>query len=593
MRFIHKCWKTCHMRNIIDWSPDKASEAPSVWQPQALSRENWPPDYDAVYRWRTQTLKALTTTPVAFASARTYYSTRPAQFIMHWMDTYDPRREGSKWIPFVFFEKQEELVQFLEDLSRDQESGVLEKARDMGATWVACGYSVWRMIFKPSDSIGWGSRKEQLVDKLGDADSIFEKMRLIMKRMPQMWVPDKFNTARHATFMKLQNPENGSVITGEAGDNIGRGGRKSMYFKDEAAHYERPEKIEAALGDNTNCQVDISSVNGLGNVFHRRRENGVMWEAGKTLPKGFVRVFIMDWKDHPNKTQEWYDLRKAKYEREGMAHVFAQEVDRNYSAAVSNTLIQYDWIQSAVDAHIHIPYLAEAVEANLGTWVAGLDVADQGNDRNALTLREWIIWRQVSEWGERDPGITARRAIIACRPYRGRINCQYDSIGVGAGVKTEYNRLTQDPDPTTGEVLVDANDIPFVPWNAGASVLNPFHHIIHDDKESLLNKDFFANLKAQAWWSMRTRFYKTHMAVTKGIVYPVDELISLDSEMPLLQQLMKELAQPTVGQSSQLKTLIEKQPEGTTSPNLADSGVQSYFPIPLKGGQALVGSYGH
>lgn len=580
------------MKSIIDWSPTTETDKPNVWKPHALSREQWPPDYDAVFRWRIQTLKQLEADPELFASAWTYYSTRPAEFIMHWMDTYDPRRDGSKWIPFIFFEKQLELVDFLEDLSATQESGLLEKARDMGATWVACGYSDWRLLFKDDDSLGWGSRKEQLVDKLGDPDSIFEKMRLILKRLPSIWVPPEIFNSRNSKYMSIVNPETGSMIGGEAGDNIGRGGRKSMYFKDEAAHYERPEKIESALGDNTNVQIDISSVNGLGNVFHRRREAGITWEKGKKLPKGFVRIFIMDWRDHPNKTQEWYDTRKAKYEREGMMHVFAQEVDRNYSAAVSNTVIQYDWIQSAVDAHIHVPYLAAEVEAKCGQWFAGLDVADDGNDRNSLSLRDWIIWRHCSEWGERDPGVTARRAIIECRKHKGRINCQYDSIGVGAGVKTEYNRLTQDRDPQTGEVIINAKEIPFVPWNAGAGVLRPYDRIIPDDKESLMNKDFFDNLKAQAWWSLRTRFYKTHMALTEGVVYPVDELISLDSTMPLLQQLMKELAQPTRGQSSRLKMLIDKKPEGTKSPNLADGGVQMYFPVPLNPSQAQVGNYG-
>jgi len=581
------------MRSIIDWSPDSATPTAKLWKPHALTREEWPPDYDAVYRWRADTLKQLMKDEHMFASAWTYYSTRPAEFIMHWMDTYDPRRDGSKWIPFVFFEKQVELIEFLEDLDRDQESGLLEKARDMGATWVVCGYCVWRFLFKDDDSLQWGSRKEALVDQPGNVDSIFEKMRLILKRLPRIWLPEGFNAKRNATFLKLRNPVNGSFIGGEAGDNIGRGGRNAMVLKDESAHYERPEKIEAALGDNTNCQVDISSVNGLGNVFHRRRENGVMWERGKKLPKGFVRIFVMDWKDHPNKTQEWYDLRKAKYDREGMAHVFAQEVDRNYSAAISNTVISYEWITSAVDAHIHVPYIAAETEKKLGTWVAGLDVADEGNDRNALTMREWIIWRHTSEWGERDPGVTARRAVVACRPYSGHISCQYDSIGVGAGVKSEYNRLTQDVDPATGEILINARDIPFVPWNAGAKVLGPYNRIIPDDDESLMNKDFFANLKAQAWWSLRTRFYKTHKAVTEGVIYPVDELISLDSRMPLLEQLKKELAQPTRGQSSQLKMLIDKKPDGTKSPNLADSGVQAYYPIPTDGAQIVVGSYGH
>lgn len=583
-------------KRIVDWGKDKQKDITElVWRPRPLEREEWPPDYKAVYRWRTRMLRELTADPGKLASARAYYATRPAEFIMDWLDTYDPRKSpnnanpqlrGEKWMPFVFFKRQEDVIGFFESCSHSQESGLVEKCRDFGLTWLACGYSVWRWLFIKNDAIGWGSRKESLVDKPGDPDSIFEKIRLMLKRMPKIWMPAGFSWGRHSTFMKLLNPENGAIIAGEAGDNIGRGGRRSCYFLDEAAHLERAEKVEAALGDNTNVRIDISSVNGVGNVFHRRRENGVVWTPDSNIEPGYIRVFIADWRDHPLKTQEWYDKRKARYEREGMAHIFAQEVDRNYAAAVSNVVIPYDWIEAAVNAHIDIDYLRDAVPEHLNEWYAGLDVADEGNDRNALTLREWVIWRSVDEWGERDPGLTARKAILACREHSGHITCMYDCIGVGSGVKTEYNRLTTD------EGVVDAYKIPFIPWNAGASVINPWERIIPDDNESLQNKDFFDNLKAQAWWSLRTRFYKTFKARTEGAVYPVDELISLDGSMRLLEQLKKELAQPTVGHSSRLKLLIEKKPDGMRSPNLADSGVLAFFPVADNNGGFLIGSYG-
>jgi len=582
------------MHDLIGWQQTQETQKiQPEWKPEPLSKEQWPPDYAAVWRWRAKQLKKLRSDPRLLKAAKAYYSTRPTEFIMHWMDTYDPRRPKNKWIPFVFFMKQEELVTFLQSLDADQESGLIEKCRDMGATWVCCGYSVWAFLFLDDDATGWGSRKEQLVDKLGDADSIFEKMRLILKRLPKSFLPEGWNWSRHATYMKLINPENGSTITGEAGDNIGRGGRKARYFKDEAAHYERPEKIEAALGDNTNVQIDISSVNGLGNVFHRRRENGEIWYPNRELQKGYVRVMIMDWSDHPLKTQEWYDTRKAKYEREGMSHVFAQEVDRNYAAAVSNVMIDYQWIQSAVDAHIHIPYMAEAYEENKGKWYGGLDVADDGEDRNSLSLREWVVWKYVEEWGDRDPGVTARRAIMKIREIAGKAIVMYDSIGLGAAVKTEYNRLTEDPDPQTGEIILNKNEVPFVPWNAGSSVEKPYERIIPDDTESSTNKEHFANLKAQAWQSLSNRFYKTHKARTEGVHYDPDELISLDSNMPMLEQLKKELAQPTRGQSSNLKMLVDKKPPGTKSPNNADGGMMMYYLLDINNQPILVGNYGH
>lgn len=551
-------------------------------KPRALAHDEWPPDYDGVYAWRMRTLAKLQNDPNLLESAKAYYSNRPSEFIQHWMDTFDPRKVRNKWMPFVFFERQDEMVAFLEDCRLTSRSGLMEKCRDAGATWVSCAYSVWAFLFIDDMAIGWGSRKESLVDKLGDADSIFEKMRLLLSRLPNIFKPKGWRPREHATYMKLINPENGAVISGEAGDNIGRGGRKSIYFVDEAAHIERPEKIEAALGDNTNVRIDISSVNGLGNPFHRTRESGYDWYPNHDAPSNATMVFVVDWSHHPAKTTEWYNARKEKAIRNGTQHIFAQEVDRDYSAAISNTIITYEWIQAAVDAHLKIPYLASIDIPDV--WVGGLDVADEGEDRNAFTLRQWIIIRSCEEWGERDPGVSTRRVIAGCRGKRG-MRVEYDCIGIGSSVKSEYNRLI---DAKT----ISESDFKMVPWNAGASPKDPYERVIPDDDLTPLNRDMFANFKAQAWWHVRSRFYKTWRAVKEGVIYSPDELISLDSKNPLLHQLMKELAQPTKGESTSLRMIVNKKPNGMKSPNLADSAVQSIFLAPDDGGHALVGSYG-
>jgi len=535
-----------HQYDLIGWQDilDPSDKIEPI-RPQVLNHEQWPPDYKGIHEWRRQVIMRLIDDPDAVEASKVYYSTRPVEFIMDWCDTYDPRRTEGKWIPFVLFQRQEDFILFLHDLRLNQENGLVEKARDMGATWLSCAYTLWSFLFIADDSIGWGSRKEDLVDKIGNPDSIFEKIRLMMRKIPAFFLPKDYNSKKSTSFMKLVNSENGASVAGEAGDNIGRGGRSSMYFKDEAAHYERAELIEAALGDNTNVQIDISSVNGIGNVFHKRREQGQDWTRDHDIPKGYTRVFVMDWSDHPLKTQEWYDTRKAKYEREGMAHIFAQEVDRNYSAAISNTVIPHEWIERSVDAHLKVKYIEEYMQKyKPDDRSAGLDVADGGTDKNSLAVKEWIIWRDVYEWGERDPGVTARKAIGFCRDNRVRV-CQYDSIGVGAGVKAEYNRLREDE---------DVSNVPdFIPWNAGSAVLQPYERIIEGDDDSLTNKEFYENIKSQAWWSLRSRFYKTFKAVTQNVYYPPDELISLDSRMKLLHQLKKELAQATRKKSGRLK----------------------------------------
>gem|GEM_PF-633395 len=533
------------------------------------SDSQWPPDYARIDAWREAAGDAIARDAPMAAAARSFYRAAPADFIDHWCVTYDPRNAGRgspAKMPFVLFRRQRELVRFLLDCIAAEESGLIEKSRDMGATWLCCALSVALWLFWPGAAIGWGSRKEALVDKLGDPDSIFEKMRMIVRALPRALLPRGFSEKDHMNFMKLVNPQSGATVTGEAGDNIGRGGRKLIYFKDESAHYERPETIEAALSDTSRVQIDISSVNGLGNVFHRRREAGKDWVPGEPLEPGRTAIFVLDWRDHPAKSRAWYEMRRRKAADDGLLHVFRQEIDRDYAGSVEGTIVPAEWVKSAIDAHVVLGF------GDGGLWTFALDVADGGGDVNALAGRKGVVLRHAESWGEEDTGATARRAVAACEG-KGALDLQYDSVGVGAGVKAETNRLT-------AEGLMPAG-IRMAPWNAGGAVRDPDEPLIEGDRDSPLNRDMFANFKAQAWWSVRTRFEKTHRAITEGVSYDPSELISLASDLPLLRRIEKELSQPTAERRpGDMKLIVDKKPRGTRSPNIADAIVMAYNPLP-------------
>ena len=486
------------------------------------------------------------------------YRLDPVRWIEDWCITYNPRNKNPipKILPFLLFPRQKEFIQFLMELIDQNECGLIEKSRDIGATWLCCAFSVWLMIFVPGAAVGWGSRKEDLVDRKGDPDSIFEKMRMIINRLPWFMLPKKFDSRFHMPNMRILNPETGSIIGGESGDQIGRGGRKMIYFKDEAAHYERPELIEAALGDNTDVQIDISSVNGPNTVFYRRTQAGEIWAPGRIIPPGKVRVFVFDWRDHPLKSQLWYDRRRLKYESEGLLHLFAQEVDRDSTASLDRVIIKSAHVRACIDAHIKLGF------ADDGEMRAGLDVADEGGDKNAICIGKGVVVKACNHWAEGDTGATARRAVGECRELGVR-ELYYDSIGVGAGVKAETNRLR------------DENLLPeylkILPWNAAAAVLNPTEHIIPGDEQTPMNADFYGNLKAQGWWMLARRCEKTYKAIMEGIKYPPEELISFSSELPYLQQIIAELSGATQKYDGKGKVIVNKKPDGGRSPNLADS----------------------
>lgn len=541
----------------------------------------WPPDYVKAQAWREMQSARLTLNPDLAKQAVKYYSTRCNEFVNHWCITYDPRNSGKAddgklaYMPFITFPRQTDFLQFLEDCMAAEAGGLIEKSRDMGATWLCSAFSVWLWLFKEGVSVGWGSRTVDLVDKIGNPDSIFEKMRMIIKNLPPFLTPVGFDPELHLSWMRLINPSNGSTITGEGGDNIGRGGRKLIYFLDEAGHVERPEKIEAALGDTTRVRIDISSVPGVGHVFERKRHAGQDWMRGQPMAKDRTNVFVMDWSDHPEKTREWYEARRKKHEDEGTLHIFAREVDRDYAASVDTVLIPGEWIGAALEIR---QYIDLAQFTDIENAFAGLDIADEGGDKNSLAIRKGPLLCELHQWGERNTGATTRRAVSACKPYK-RVQLQYDVVGVGSGVKAEAERLYS-------EGLLGTS-IFMIPWNSGFPVQNPLGRILEDDPDSPRNRDYYGNLKAQGYWSLRRRFERTWRAFRQfrnpedepDFTYDVNELIILDPKHPLAPSLRKELAQPKVIKDSRMRIWIDKLADGQRSPNLADAVMMSYFPI--------------
>src|SRR5690554_5630240 len=283
---------------------------------------------------RLRILRACADDPKMQANAVVTWRNDPVAFINDCVWTQDPRLLSSGLpaeIPLKLFAFQEDLILWLRDLYRDRESGVVEKSRDMGASWCVLGFYVWMWLFEPGCQLGLGSRKENLVDKKGDPDSLFERIRFILSRLPGWLRPEGFDRRVHDNFMLIRNPENGASIRGEAGDNIGRGGRSTMYVVDESAHLQRPALVDAALSNNSEVIVHISSVNGR-NHFHAKATSGA------------YRVMRLHWSLDPHKSPEWREAMLAKL---GPV-IVAQEVDIDYSASVEGVIIPDAWVRSAM-----------------------------------------------------------------------------------------------------------------------------------------------------------------------------------------------------------------------------------------------------
>jgi phage terminase large subunit len=132
-------------------------------------QQKWPPDYKREMLGRDARADIMLENLESVVVGRAYYRERPVEFIEHWCYTFDPRNAGSDRptkIPFILFPRQREFIEFLHACLRSETGGLIEKSRDMGATWLAAAFSVWLFLFEPGATIGWGSRKAAGVDQI-------------------------------------------------------------------------------------------------------------------------------------------------------------------------------------------------------------------------------------------------------------------------------------------------------------------------------------------------------------------------------------------------------------------------------------------
>lgn len=514
------------------------------------------PDYLRAFDYRLERLRRIREANSAqlLSDLYGYYRENPAQFIIDWGCTTDPRNVANRLpavLPMLLFPKQEELVNAIMRAWRAGDPLVIPKSREVGVSWTVIALACTICLFNDNTVIGFGSRKLELVDKLGDSDCLFWKAREFMALLPEEF--RRGWTRRDAPEKLIKFTASGSIIKGEGGDDIGRGGRTSLYFVDEAAFLERPDGIEASLSQTTNCRVDLSSFNGPGNPFA---------EKVRSWPPEWV--FRFHWRDDPRKDDEWYQRQVARLP----AVVVAQEIDMDVNASVEGIVIPNAWVMAAIDAHVKL-----GTEPS-GVRKAALDVADQGIDLNAYAGRYGILLEHVESWTGKQSDIfaTTLKAMQLVDEYDHE-TLDYDADGLGSACRGDARIINADR-KSEGKRAIEVNA-----YRGSGEVEKPDDPIpsateeLLKDRRERLNKDFFSNRKAQAWWGLRVRFEATYKAVTMGLPLDPDKLISISSTIACKDQLVSELSQATYQLNTAGKIVINKTPPGTRSPNLADAVV--------------------
>lgn len=246
-------------------------------------------------------------------------------FIENFCWTYDPRSEN-KNLPIVLFDFQRDFIKSLVEHIDGGSNLLIEKSRDMGMSWLVVYVFIWYWIFRDGSNLLLGSYKEKLVDDGVNQDALFGKVEYTLTNLPTWLLPRGFKMGKHRTKLKLVNPENNNIISGDTmNPQFGRGARKTAIFYDELGFWETAKEAWEAGSQTTSCQIANSTPHGR-NYYWQLRNSGK------------IDVVSLHWRLHPLKDDIWYEYEKARNTDE----VVAQEIDLNYEKSLEGRVYK-EW----------------------------------------------------------------------------------------------------------------------------------------------------------------------------------------------------------------------------------------------------------
>lgn len=298
-------------------------------------------------------------------------------------------RKPRGWYPWIPYGFQIETIRFIEGCVSRQDDptgkgdGVVEKSRDMGATWNFCLYVSHQWLFADDFIAGLFSRKEDLVDS-NDPASMFYRIESLLGlnpkvpettyapgtifdgarvRIPDYLIPAGYEAKVHNQKLSLRHPTKTNQIVGESTTSrSGIGTRTSVSIIDEAAKIDNLLEMWSGMGPVTNHRFVLSSAD-------RRYGDGMFILANRAKlaaqdpTRSGASFLSLSWDRHPLRDAGWLERERARYE--GDEHGFKREYEIDWDAGMG------DWVYPA--AKTLIPVDAPFVEVGGGDVYGSID----------------------------------------------------------------------------------------------------------------------------------------------------------------------------------------------------------------------------
>lgn len=233
----------------------------------------------------------------------------------------------------------------------------------------------------------------------------------------------------------------------------------------------------------------------------------------------------------------------------------------SYNETIERAIIKKPWFDAAIDAHKKLGITPR------GATVATFDPADQGGDSKGYACKTGILYHDVGE-------IEAVDGNVACdiateRAIRSNADLfVWDGDGMGALLRRQIG------DSFKGKhcelrMYRGSNEV-----ESKKSKYDGLMSLGTKDKPKT-NADTFYNKRSQYYMKLAQRFYNTYQAVVKGAYIDPDEIISISSDIKLIDKLRSEVCRiprkPNGAGKIQLMSKEEmKNKLGIDSPGMAD-----------------------
>ena len=283
-----------------------------------------------------------------------------------------------------------------------------------------------------------------------------------------------------------------------------------------------------------------------------------------TPPRTIIRKINYDENPFLSETALDVIFDKKEDDYEEYEHIYLGEP---YSDDES-VIIKRSWLNAAIDAHIKLNFEPTGMKR------LGFDIADDGGDRCCNVFAHGSVCLDLQWWKANEDELmkSCQRTYNNAKQWQSHIT--YDATGVGAMAGSKFKEINRE----------SGQKIKYDKFQAGGSVMHPERR--YADK--VKNKDMFANLKAQSWWSVADRLRNTWDAVTNGTHYDHSELISLSSQIKDIERLITELSTPKKDYDKTNKVKVESKKDlkdrEIESPDLADAFIMAFSPSGSKRG---------